>query len=93
MRLEHGIVIRAEMSRYALRTHSGVEHTADVGGRGGAALDADADEAARELVHDDEHPVTSEHNRLAAKEVDAPEAVCGVADERQPEGPVPGAGR
>jgi hypothetical protein len=33
---------------------------------------ADADEATRELVHDDEHPVAPEHDGLASKEVDAP---------------------
>ena len=50
-------------------------------------MHADADEATRELVHDHEHPVAPEHDRLASKEVHAPEAVCGVADERQPRGP------
>lgn len=49
-------------------------------------MHADADETTRELVHDDQHPVAPEHNRLASKEVDAPEAVRGVADERQPRG-------
>src|SRR4029077_11843638 len=43
--------------------------------------------ATRELVHDHEHPVAPEHDRLAAKEVYAPETVCRVADERQPRGP------
>ena len=64
----------------------GVEHAADVGARGGATMHADADKATRELVHDHEHLVAPEHDRLASKEVHAPEAVCGVADERQPRG-------
>src|SRR5262249_4091700 len=33
---------------------------------------------------DHEHPVAAEHDRFASKEVHAPEAVCGLADERQP---------
>jgi len=45
---------------------------------------AESDETARELVHHHEHPVAPEHDRLAAKQIDAPEAVCRVADERQP---------
>ena len=48
---------------------------------------ADADEATRELIHDHEHPVAPEHDGLASKEVHAPQAVCRVADERQPRGP------
>jgi len=46
------------------------------------AVHADADEATRELVHHHEHPVAPEHDRLASKEVHAPQAVCGVSDER-----------
>src|SRR5215471_3880751 len=49
-------------------------------------MGADAHETARELIHDDEYPVAAEHNRLAAKEIHAPEAVGRMADERQPRG-------
>ena len=74
------------MSRYALPVNRGVEHAADVGARDRAAVHADADEATRELVHDHEHPVAPEHDGLASKEIHAPQAVSGVADERQPRG-------
>jgi hypothetical protein len=60
---------------------------ANVGAGDDARLHAEADQAARELVHDQEHSAAPEHDRLASKEVDAPEAVGGVADERQPRGP------
>src|SRR5215471_15630222 len=49
-------------------------------------MGADAHETARELIHDDEYPVAAEHDRLAAKEIHAPEAVGRMADERQPRG-------
>ena len=52
VRLEERIMIGAEMPRCALTMDGGVEHAADVGGRGGATLHADADEATCELVHD-----------------------------------------
>jgi hypothetical protein len=87
VRLEQRIVIRTEMSRCTLPVNRGVEHAAKVGARDGAAVHADADEPTRELIHDHEHPVTPERDRLASKEVQAPEAVSGVADERQPRGP------
>src|SRR5262249_28389291 len=79
-------MIGTEMSRYALPVNGGIEHATDVGAPGGATMHADADKAARELVHDYEHPVAPEENRLASKQIHAPEAVCGVADERQPRG-------
>src|SRR5262249_36813488 len=84
VRLEERIMIGAEMSRCALTMDGGVEHAADVDACDGSAMHADANEAMRELVHDDEHPVAPEHDRLASKEVHAPQAVSRVADERQP---------
>jgi hypothetical protein len=87
VRLEQRIVIRTEVSRCTLTVNRGVEHAADVGARDGAAMHADADQATRELVHHHEHPVASQDDGLASKEVHAPEAVSGVADEQQPRGP------
>jgi hypothetical protein len=58
----------------------------DVNSGDGAAVDADTDQTTRELVHDHEYPIAPEHDRLAAKQVHAPEAILGVADERQPRG-------
>src|SRR4029453_15928407 len=72
------------MWRDALPVNRGVEHAANVGTRDGAALHADPDEPTRELVHDHEYPDAPQHDGLASKESHAPEAVSGVADERQP---------
>ena len=87
VRLEQRIMIGAEMARGAPTMHGGVEHAAEVGASDRTAVHADADEAARALVHDHEHPVAPEHDGLASKEVHTPQAVCRVADERQPRGP------
>ena len=94
MRLEERIMIGAEMSWCALTMDGGVEHAAKVGTIDRITVHADSDEATGELVHDHEHPVAPEHDGLASKEVDAPEAsvVCPMNDNH--EGPVPpGAGR
>ena len=48
------------------------------------ALDAKADDAAGEHVHDQHHPMAAQEDRFAAEQVDAPEAVLGLRDERQP---------
>ena len=59
VRFEQQIVISTKMSRCTLPVNRRVEQTAKIGAGNGAAVDADADEATRELVHDDEYPVAS----------------------------------
>jgi hypothetical protein len=72
------------MPRGALAMDGGVEHAAHINAGDGSAVPAEADKTTRELVHDREHPVAPEYDRVASTEVYAPEAVSGVADERQP---------
>ena len=61
---------------------------ADIDAGDCSAVHADANEATRELVHDDEYPIATQQDGLAAKKVDAPQAVGGVSDQRQPGRPV-----
>src|SRR6266496_2397873 len=86
VRLEQRIMIGTETSRCALTMNCGVEHAAEVGAIDRTAVHTDSDEATRALVHDHEHPVAPEHDGLASKEVDAPQAVLRVSNERQPRG-------
>ena len=83
-------MIGAEMPRDALTVNGGVEHAAQVDARDGPRVHADAYDPPSELIHDHEHPRGPQHEGFAAKEVDAPQAVCGVSDHRQPRraGPV-----
>ena len=69
VRLEQRIVIRAEMSRCASPVNRAIEHAAEVSAGDGAAVHADADEATRELVHDQEHPVAPEHATPKVREM------------------------
>ncbi|MCK7499520.1 MAG: hypothetical protein MZW92_60830 [Comamonadaceae bacterium] len=48
-------------------------------------------DAAREHIHDQQHPVATQENRFAAEQVDTPEAILRVRDECQPGGTI-GAG-
>ena len=84
MGFEQRVMIRTEMSRCPLPVSGGVEHAAEAGRVDRPAVYTEADQAPRALVHDHEHPVTLEHDGLAAKQVDAPETVRRVTDERQP---------
>jgi hypothetical protein len=79
--VEQRIVIGTDASWYTLPVDGDVEEAAHVGTFERTAMHADADQATRKLVHHHEHPVAAEHDGLAAKEIDAPEAVYGMADE------------
>ena len=72
MKLEQRVVIGAEISRSPLPSSGVIEHTAQCGSIDVAAMNSDPDYAARELVHDDQHPVTLNNDGLAPKEVNTP---------------------
>ena len=82
-------MIRAEISGDTLAANGRGKHATDVNAGDRAAMQSETNQPARELIHDDEHPITPKHDRLAAKEVHAPEAIGGVTDERQPRRPAP----
>ena len=86
-------MIRAEISGDTLAANGRGKHATDVNAGDRAAMQSEANKPPRELIHDDEHPITPKHDRLAAKEVHAPEAIGGVADERQPRRPGPARSR
>ena len=47
-------------------------------------MDAEPNDAARVLIHDDQDPVGPQRRRLAPEQIHAPQAVSHVAKERQP---------
>src|SRR4030081_451909 len=46
-----------------------------------------ADEAARARIHHDEHPVWAQHGRLASKQIQTPQTVLRVTEDREPRWP------
>ncbi len=47
-------------------------------------MHSEADDPPRELIHNDENPVRLQGDGLTAKQIDAPETILCVTDERQP---------
>ena len=80
VRLEQRIMVGAEIARDALPLNRGVEHAAQVDARDGSRVHGDADEPTGDLILDHEYPRAPQHEGFAAKEIYAPEAVCGVSD-------------
>ena len=63
-----------------------VEHATECDTIDGPGMDAEPNDPARVLIHDDQDPVSPQRGRLAAEQIDTPEAVFHVAQERQPRG-------
>jgi hypothetical protein len=93
MESEQRIVVRAQMLRERLSGYGVVEHATDRHAVDVRGLDANADDPAREQIHYEHDPVALEHNRFTSEQIDAPQAVLHVSDEREPGGSLISGGR
>ena len=80
--LEQGIMVGAEaLGQAALPANGAVEHPAKSGPIDGAGLNPEANDAARELIHDDQDPVGPQGGRFAPEQIQTPAAVLQVAQD------------
>ena len=64
-----GIVVTAEVLRHpALPSNGAVEHPAKNDSIDGSGMDAEPNDAARELIHDDQDPVGPQRRRFALEQ-------------------------
>src|ERR1700687_3675304 len=80
-------MVRAEVCRWGVTTRRSVEHATQPHAIHHAAMHAKPDNATRALVHHHEHPVSAEDGRFAPKQIDAPQTVLRVHQNREPDGP------
>ena len=85
-----GIMVRAEVLGRGLASSRSIEHAAQ---SHDAAMYAKAHDAACALVHHDEHPVCAQNGRFASKQIETPQTVLRMTDDRQPGRPESGSGR
>src|SRR2546423_7946549 len=79
------IVVGAQILRHPeLPSNGTVEHPTEGDTIDGARMDAEPNDPARILIHDDQDPMGPQRCRLAPEQIHAPEAVFHVAQERQP---------
>jgi hypothetical protein len=82
------IVVGAEVVwQPALPSNGAVEHSKECDPIDRTGMNAEADDPARVLIHDDQNPVGPQRGRLAAEQIHTPEAVFHVPQQRQPGGP------
>src|ERR1700730_17539291 len=79
-----GIMIRAEVFRQDLASRRSIEHPAQPHAIKDAAVHAKSDEATRALVHHDENPVCAQDCRFASKQIETPQTVLRVTEDREP---------
>ena len=65
-------------------SNGAVEHPAKSDTIDGSGMDAEPDDPAGVLIHDDQDPVDPQRGRFAPEQIDTPEAVLDVAQEGQP---------
>ena len=68
----------------ALAPNGAVEHPTKCATIDRPGMDAESNNPARILIHDDQDPVGPQRSRLAPEEINTPEAVLHVAQESQP---------
>src|ERR1039457_6395850 len=76
------------LSRFGVVEHATDRHAVEV-----RRLDAEANDAAREVIHHNHDPIALEHNGFTAEQIDAPQAFLHVSDEREPGGSLISGGR
>lgn len=84
-KLKQGIMVGTEVhGLVGLSPDGAVEHPAKCGTIDDAGMDAEADDATGELIHEDEDPMGAQGGRFAPEQVNTPEAVLHVSEEGQP---------
>src|SRR6267142_2500455 len=84
MELVQRIIVRAEVGRRRLASHCSIEHLAQSHAVYDAAVYPKTHDAARPLVHHDEHPVRAEDGRFAPKQIKTPQTVLRVTKDCEP---------
>src|SRR5215831_17263824 len=80
-----GIVVGAKvLGPLALPAKRVVKHPAKSDPVDASGMDAEPQDAARELIPDDQDPVSPQHGRFASEQIYTPEAVLELTNEGQP---------
>jgi hypothetical protein len=83
------IIVGAQVLRQpAMASNGAVEHPTEGDTIDLSRMDAEANDPARVLIHDDQDPVGPQRCRLALEQIHAPKAVFHMAQERQPGGAI-----
>src|ERR1700687_202488 len=93
MESEQRIVVGTQMLRERLAGYCLVEHATDRHAIDVRRLDTEANDAAREVIHHNHDPIALEHNGFTSEQIDTPQAVLHVSDEREPGGSLVSGGR
>src|SRR5438093_686850 len=82
------IMVRAEVCRRGVVPSRSIEHPAQPDAIHSAAMHAKAHDATCPLVHHDEHPVCAEDGRFASKQIETPQTVFRMTEDREPGWPI-----
>src|SRR6266849_7186078 len=77
-------MVRTKVFRWSVATCRSVEYAAQPHAIHCTAVHSKAHDATRALVHHHEHPMGAEDGRFASKQIDAPQTVLRVPQDREP---------
>ncbi len=84
MKLEQRVMVGTQVRRDALSGYGVIKHSAQRYPIYRTRLNAEADDTPSEQIHHDEKPMRPQYDGFTAKEVNTPQAIFHVSDERQP---------
>jgi hypothetical protein len=84
MKPEQWVMIGTEALGKWLSASGPVEHAADADAVDMRGFDTESDDTTRKHVHHYHHPEALQQDGFASKEIDAPQAVAGFSDGREP---------
>src|SRR5262245_39854043 len=78
------VMVRADIGWRGVAARRAIEHSTQRGAVHDAAMHAKAHNATRGVVHHDEHPMRPQDRRFAPKQVETPQTVLRVTEDREP---------
>ena len=80
-------MVRADVGRQRIVPSRSIEHLAQPQAINHAVMYAKAHDPTGALVHHDEHPMGAQDRRFASKQVETPQTVFRVPEDREPRWP------
>ena len=77
-------MVRAQIFRRGLASSRLIEHPAQPHAINGAAMHTEAHNATRALIHHNQNPVCAQDGRFASKQIETPQTVLRVTENREP---------
>ena len=81
-------MIGTQVSWETVLAAGAIEHPADSNAFNMRGLNTESDNSTHEDIYDEHYPEALQRDGLTSEKIDAPQAVAGLCDQREPRGPL-----